>query len=364
MHSKARSGIGILVWMALLSVMTISLSPFLHGTLCQENFNQDTECNCDTQRSLHELMKEASSLVQQMKMLQGKHAVSHVKHPSTMPEFKTEIAKMLTGMWNLNDDRAMLAGRGSPSPPRAALNVFVNQIASQLPTKFVGPRCVDWDFRYVELFDPCRELFNFQHHSDEKAFQMASEDMSGLIKGDLGQDMTHVPEGLIDLALVTQVFEHVPHFWNALPNLARMMKENGIVIFSVPFAYKFHPFPGDYYRYSSGSVIHLLESSGFAVCHLVSDGWRALQLHALGLGADDFTEEMEIILGNQSKYSLISGAAGYMALAQKVHSVGNPCTLPKLKLTNEITRDEVNNYGQNENNLPAPMVHFPFGGTA
>lgn len=182
----------------------------------------------------------------------------------------------------------------------------------------------------------------------------------GIIKGNLEGDTSHVPREYFDMAIYTQQMQHEKHFWKALPNLARTIDEGGLLIFSIPWAFMFHPLRGDFYRYSPSAVYHLLESSGFAICHIVSDGWKSMQMHALGLGVED-VYDLETILKTQSKDSLLSGATSYMAVAQRVEVAGDPCTLQRLKLSNEITRDEINGFGSHGDFLPDPMEDFPFG---
>jgi hypothetical protein len=50
------------------------------------------------------------------------------------------------------------------------------------------------------------------------------------------------------------------------------MRPGGILVVSAPFVYPVHPMPGDYWRYSPFGLWHALESVGFVVCALVSDG--------------------------------------------------------------------------------------------
>jgi SAM-dependent methyltransferase len=183
----------------------------------------------------------------------------------------------------------------------------------------------------------------------------------GLIQGDIGEDMGHIPENLLDFALVTQVFEHVPHFWNAMPNLKRIMAPGGVVAFSVPFCYQFHAMPGDFYRYSPMALIHIFESSGFAVCQIVSSGWRTVQMHALGLELPDIDGKIEYLTKQRSLHSLIIGASDYALVAQKLRpgdSLEQGCTLKRMQLTNEVLVDDLKTYAKGF--WPRPMPTFPY----
>ena len=114
------------------------------------------------------------------------------------------------------------------------------------------------------------------------------------------------------------------------------------MFFSVPFAYRYHAMPGDYYRFSPMAVIHLLESSGFSVCHIVSDGWRTLQATVFGYGVQDVDTSYFL---SQDRTSLLRGASNYQVIAKRnLNTSKKPgrCNLStKLNLTNEISRADL-----------------------
>lgn len=222
-----------------------------------------------------------------------------------------------------------------------------------------------FEFKYISQFEGCRETFHFRHDDNEKGIinpMTTKYGTYGIIKGNLETDTSYIPDEYFDMVIYTQQMQHEKHFWKALPNLARTIDEGGLLIFSIPWAFLFHPLRGDFYRYSPSAVFHLLESTGFAICHIVSDGWKSMQMHALGLGVDDIYD-LESILKSQSTESLLSGATSYMAVAQRVLYLGDPCSLRHLQLSNEITREEINGFGIHGDFLPEPMVDFPFGPT-
>jgi hypothetical protein len=278
--------------------------------------------------------------------------------PSTVAEARANLAESLMQAWDLNQEEALFSNspRGV-SGPRQMLNQFVTEVGTQLSSR-IGPVCMDWSSKYVKQFTGCTQVIDFKYERNGNTFRPAASTQMGLITGDLGENMSHVPPEVLDFAIVTQVFEHVPHFWNALPNLARMIKqETGLLLFSVPWAYQFHPYPGDFYRYSPLAIYHLLESSGFAVCQFVSDGWRTLQLQALGLELRDI-EQKKHYIAEQSIFNLLKGGSNYNVIAQRVKNIGDPCTLPRLKLTNEVTLEQLKK--KTGGFWPRPMSNFPF----
>ena len=72
------------------------------------------------------------------------------------------------------------------------------------------------------------------------------------------------------------------NFWHAFRGLRRIVKGGGFVVLTVPFIYPFHLSPADFWRYTHLAIWHMLESVGFAVCKLASDGIRAAQMTTLG----------------------------------------------------------------------------------
>jgi SAM-dependent methyltransferase len=296
--------------------------------------------------------------------------------PKTVEEARKNLATALVHAWDLDRDKELWSNkRGSVSAPRALLTVFMLELSQQLGNSSnLGPACLDWSLDYMRGFPACTELYNYRFSQQERKFRQATKGVNinkvdvsdtslfGLIKGDLGEDIQHVPGNLIDFAIVTQVFEHVPHFWNAMPNLKRIMAPGGVVAFSVPFCYQFHPYPGDFYRYSPMALIHMFESSGFAVCQIVSSGWRSVQMHALGLELTDIDGKLEYLTKHRSEHSLMIGAADYALVAQKLRpgeSLEQGCSLERMHLTNEVLVDDLKAYAHNF--WPQPMPNFPFG---
>ncbi|CAJ1961229.1 unnamed protein product [Cylindrotheca closterium] len=359
-----------------------------------KNIKSKDDCNCqesDHYKEQQEQMAVQKQLLEDLKeeinrlsnQLTGSHqpvkeevvvaaaaaakeaAVRHLDASSSnLVQYKTELAGMLMNMWDLAEDKQMINDHsGETSVQRLMLNTFMHEVSDQLPGTLAGMRCMIFEFKYISQFGGCRETFHFRHDPNEKGIinpMTTKYGTYGIIKGDLEGDVSHVPQEYFDMAIYTQQMQHEKHFWKALPNLAGTIDEGGLLIFSIPWAFMFHPLRGDFYRYSPSAVYHLLESSGFAICHIVSDGWKSMQMHALGLGVEDIYD-LESVLKSQSKVSLLSGATSYMAVAQRVEEIGDPCTLQRLKLSNEITREEINGFGIHGEFLPDPMKDFPYG---
>jgi len=74
---------------------------------------------------------------------------------------------------------------------------------------------------------------------------------------DIVQDLTlgtgDIPIDYFDLIICCSVFEHVSRPWLAAENLAKLSKTGGILYFSVPWIWRYHAYPNDYFRYSPSS---------------------------------------------------------------------------------------------------------------
>lgn len=61
----------------------------------------------------------------------------------------------------------------------------------------------------------------------------------------------------------SEVLEHVRQPWIAMEELHRVMRTEGVAIFTTLFAFPIHGFPDDYFRYSRSGLEVLLRDAGF-----------------------------------------------------------------------------------------------------
>jgi len=71
--------------------------------------------------------------------------------------------------------------------------------------------------------------------------------------------------GEFDSVIINQVFEHVFNPDDFLSEVNRVLKDEGILLMSVPFVWDEHEQPFDYARYSSFGLEYLLDTHGFEV---------------------------------------------------------------------------------------------------
>ena len=67
--------------------------------------------------------------------------------------------------------------------------------------------------------------------------------------------------GYYDLFISTSVLEHVKRPWIAARNIEQVVSTGGYIYISVPWAWDFHEFPGDYWRFSHQALDVLFEKS-------------------------------------------------------------------------------------------------------
>ncbi len=80
---------------------------------------------------------------------------------------------------------------------------------------------------------------------------------------DLNGDVSHVPSDHFALCICTSVLEHVSKPWVAAKNIESFLRRRGILYISVPWVWRYHPYPDDYYRFSPSGIKVLFENIDF-----------------------------------------------------------------------------------------------------
>ena len=77
------------------------------------------------------------------------------------------------------------------------------------------------------------------------------------------------------------MLEHVKRPWLASKNITKTIKRNGLLFLTVPWAWEYHGFPGDYWRMSPEALDILFEDSKlghqFWVTHPDGKGYKSLE---------------------------------------------------------------------------------------
>jgi len=80
-------------------------------------------------------------------------------------------------------------------------------------------------------------------------------------------DAMNIPFGncSVDVVLATELMEHLPSPSAFLIEVARVLRERGVLILTVPFMEPLHEEPRDYYRFTPYSLNLLLDKYGFTI---------------------------------------------------------------------------------------------------
>lgn len=98
------------------------------------------------------------------------------------------------------------------------------------------------------------------------------------------QDMTEIGDGSFDVVLCTQVLEHVPRPWDAVAEIARVLRPGGAALVSVPHLSAIHEAPHDYFRFTEYGIRSLADDCGLEVEELERcGGLVAFLTHYLSL---------------------------------------------------------------------------------
>jgi SAM-dependent methyltransferase len=71
---------------------------------------------------------------------------------------------------------------------------------------------------------------------------------------DLTAPVNPLPKNHFDLVICCSVMEHVPNPWVMAEKISELVKSGGKLYIAVPWVWKYHKYPDDYYRYSFKAI--------------------------------------------------------------------------------------------------------------
>jgi SAM-dependent methyltransferase len=76
-----------------------------------------------------------------------------------------------------------------------------------------------------------------------------------------------------DVVVCTEVLEHDPSPWLSLPEMARVLAPDGVMLVTARgIGYPLHEHPGDYYRFTTAALTHLLaDVAGLGIAEVSED---------------------------------------------------------------------------------------------
>ncbi|WP_293678546.1 class I SAM-dependent methyltransferase [uncultured Phenylobacterium sp.] len=84
---------------------------------------------------------------------------------------------------------------------------------------------------------------------------------------DLEAGIGPLPERHFQLAVCCSVLEHVAKPWKMAENITRVVAPGGRLYMSVPWVWRYHPYPDDYFRFSFRGIISLFPEFVWDVPH-------------------------------------------------------------------------------------------------
>ncbi len=117
-------------------------------------------------------------------------------------------------------------------------------------------------------------------------------DIQSLAKVDVidnAESLTSIPDGRFGTVLCLDMLEHAEHPWKIPPTILRILKEDGIAIFSVPCILGIHCESMDLWRLTPAGLRRLIETTvqesdnrfGFQICDISIEGIAAYPIRSL-----------------------------------------------------------------------------------
>ena len=110
-------------------------------------------------------------------------------------------------------------------------------------------------------------------------------------------------ESKFDLAICCSMLEHTFTPWKVADNITKAVKPGGHAYISVPFVWRFHGYPSDYWRFSPECVKALF--SEFEVVEMMYATTCKGEFHAIGADPREIDSAIAIELknGTEAKYT-------------------------------------------------------------
>jgi SAM-dependent methyltransferase len=84
---------------------------------------------------------------------------------------------------------------------------------------------------------------------------------------DLVEGIGDLPENYFSLVICCSVLEHVARPWKMAENLTRLLRPGGTLYMSVPWIWRYHQYPDDYFRYSFRGIMALFPELSWSKIH-------------------------------------------------------------------------------------------------
>jgi SAM-dependent methyltransferase len=87
------------------------------------------------------------------------------------------------------------------------------------------------------------------------------------VVADLTAGIGSLPDNHFTLAICCSVLEHVHKPWLMAGNITRLLRPGGRLYVSVPWVWRYHPYPDDYFRFSFRGVRSLFDGFDWDIAY-------------------------------------------------------------------------------------------------
>ena len=88
-----------------------------------------------------------------------------------------------------------------------------------------------------------------------------------------------VDGGTYDNVVMCELLEHVEYPEKVLKEAARLLKQGGKIIISIPFLFPYHPDPNDFQRWTKEKIVKEMKSAGFSEINISNMGGVGSVVH-------------------------------------------------------------------------------------
>jgi SAM-dependent methyltransferase len=193
---------------------------------------------------------------------------------SVMSDYTRPIVSPLQGLQRWTEAPPM-------NPSRVHLRAWLERAATSMPSQALVLDAGAGTSPYRNLFADARyESADFKRYRRRQTYVC---------------DLTAIPveDARFDVAICTQVLEHVPDPAAVLAELHRVLKPGATLWLSAPLFYAEHQQPQDFFRYTQFALRHLADETGFEVRALERlEGYDATLSYQLAMAARELSPRL------------------------------------------------------------------------
>lgn len=119
----------------------------------------------------------------------------------------------------------------------------------------------------------------------------------------LAEGVGDLEPGHFALAICCSVLEHTKTPWRVAENITRLVRPEGLLYVSVPWVWRYHPYPDDYFRFSWRGIAEIFPRFTWQnVCYATNIPNEFFEIAGDGVGVDDRMAHYKQIPGGPRKY--------------------------------------------------------------